>query len=301
MNNLILREWNNQKIRQREDNYICLTDMCKACEKQFAKWYRLDSTKEYLEELSKATGIPVSTENPDIQIRTSAENPLSQGIQALVEIYKGGTPELQGTWGHRKVALRLAQWLSPKFAIQVDTWIEELLTTGNVNLKETQKLPQTYLEALKELVASEEKRQLAEKNAKQTQGKLNEAEDVLDTYRAILSPESCLTVAEVAKALGVKNLGRNNLFSYLRRKDFIQQKPSVEPYQNRIDQELAVVDLLTINKGSKQDTTPQTKLTFKGLEWLIKKLIADNYPVNTTAKVVWDHYNGQQSQQHQQT
>jgi hypothetical protein len=178
MNNLIWREWNSQNIRQREDNYICLTDMCKACEKQFAKWYRLDSTKEYLEELSKATGIPVSTENPDIQIRTTAENPQSQGIQALVEIYKGGTPDLQGTWGHRKVALRLAQWLSPKFAIQVDTWIEELLTTGSVNLKETQKLPQTYLEALKELVASEEKRQLAEENAKQTQGKLNEAEDV---------------------------------------------------------------------------------------------------------------------------
>jgi hypothetical protein len=167
MNNLILREWNNQKIRQREDNYICLTDMCKACGKQLKHWLENKSTTEYLNELSSVVGIPAT-----------AENPQSQEIKALVEINKGGTPELQGTWGHRKVALRLAQWLSPKFAIQVDTWIEELLTTGSVNLKETQKLPQTYLEALKELVASEEKRQLAEENAKYTQGKLNEAEDV---------------------------------------------------------------------------------------------------------------------------
>jgi len=179
--------------------------------------------------------------------------------------------------------------------------LPEIRKTGGYNLQEKFDIPQDYASALRLAADEYERRLQAEENAKQTQGKLNEAEDVLDTYRAILSPESCLTVAEVAKALGVKNLGRNNLFSYLRRKDFIQQKPSVEPYQNRIDQELAVVDLITINKGSKQDTTPQTKLTFKGLEWLIKKLIADNYPVNTTAKAVWDHYNGQQGQQHQQT
>lgn len=158
-------------------------------------------------------------------------------------------------------------------------------------IQKTQKLPQTYLEALKELVDSEEKRQLAEEKAKQTQGKLNEAEDVLETYRSILSPESCLTVAQVSKALGINGLGRNKLFDYLRRKDFIQQKPSVEPYQRRIDQELAVVDLTTINRGDKKVTTPQAKLTFKGLEWLVKNLKSDGYPVHTDAQAIWDFYN----------
>lgn len=277
MNNLILREWNNQNIRQREDNYICLTDMCKACGKNLGHWLENKSTREYLEELSSVIGIP-----------TTAKNPQSQGIQALVEINQGGTPELQGTWGHRKVALRLAQWLSPKFAIQVDAWIEELLTTGSVDLNSN--IPQDYASALRAAAAEYERRLKAEENAKQTQGKLNEAEDVLETYRSILSPESCLTVAQVAKALGINGLGRNNLFSYLRRKDFIQQKPSVEPYQNRIDQELAVVDLMTISKGSDQVTKPQTKITFKGLEWLIKKLKADKFPVKTSAKAIWDYY-----------
>lgn len=280
MNNLILREWNNQNIRQREDNYVCLTDMCKACGKRFNNWYQLNSTIEYLEELSSVTGIPAT-----------AENPKTQGVQALVEIIKGGTPELQGTWGHRKVALRLAQWLSPKFAIQVDTWVEELLITGNVDLNSN--IPQDYASALRLAADEYERRLQAEEKAKETQGKLNEAEDTLDAYRAILSPESCLTVGQVAQALGITGLGRNNMFKYLRRKDFIKQKPSQEPYQKRIDEELAVVDLLTIKVGHKEVTKPQTKLTFKGLEWLIKKLKASKFSVNTSAKAVWDYYNGQ--------
>ena len=35
----------------------------------------------------------------------------------------------------------------------------------------------------------------------------------------------------------------------------------------------------------------QTKFTFKGLKWLTNTLIADNYPINTTAEVIWDYYN----------
>jgi prophage antirepressor-like protein len=177
--------------------------------------------------------------------------------------------------------------------------LPEIRKTGGYNLKENQKLPQTYLEALKELVTTEEKRQLAETRAEEaeeesevTQSLLDEAEDTLEAYRAILSPESCLTVGQVAQALNIPKLGRNNLFKYLRRKHFIKQN-SQEPYQNRIEQELAVVDLVTINVNHKKVTNPQTKLTFKGLEWLIKKLKANKFPVNTSAKVIWDYYNTQ--------
>lgn len=35
-----------------------------------------------------------------------------------------------GTWAHQKIALRVAQKLSPDFAIWVDTRLEELITTG---------------------------------------------------------------------------------------------------------------------------------------------------------------------------
>lgn len=58
----------------------------------------------------------------------------NQDFQALVEIRKGGDVSRTGTWGHPKVAIRFAQWCSDDFAIQVDTWIEELLTTGKVEI-----------------------------------------------------------------------------------------------------------------------------------------------------------------------
>lgn len=104
----IIRSWNGRTIRQREDGYLSLTDMAQACGKEFRDWNRLDGSKRYIEALSSDVGICTSQ---------------------LIEIRKGNTSEYeQGTWGHRKVAIRFAQWCSDEFAVQVDTWIEELLT-----------------------------------------------------------------------------------------------------------------------------------------------------------------------------
>lgn len=77
-------------------------------------------------------------------------------------IVKKGAPNLGGgTWAHQKVALRVAQKLSPDFAVIVDTWIEKLLMEGKVELRPA--IPQTYSEALRQLadeVEAKEKAQL---------------------------------------------------------------------------------------------------------------------------------------------
>lgn len=46
----------------------------------------------------------------------------------LLIVNRGGNNN--GTWAHQKVALRVAQKLSPEFAVWVDSKLEELLTTG---------------------------------------------------------------------------------------------------------------------------------------------------------------------------
>jgi hypothetical protein len=46
-------------------------------------------------------------------------------ITELVQSIRGGTPELQGTWVHPQVAIALAQWLSPEFAVKVTKWERE--------------------------------------------------------------------------------------------------------------------------------------------------------------------------------
>ncbi len=116
------REFNGIRIRQRtSDNYLDATAMCKATGKLFADYQRLKTTQEFLEELSTDIGIPITS---DMGI------PISQ----LIESKKGNTEKFeQGTWVHPQVSINLAQWCSPKFAVQVTKWVFELMTKGHVS------------------------------------------------------------------------------------------------------------------------------------------------------------------------
>lgn len=120
MDSNILRSWNEKTIRHRADGYLSLTDMAQSTDKKVNDWLRLDSTKSYLKSLSSVAGIPVAVD--------------SVKVPALVQRVSGGVPSEQGTWGHRKVAIRFAQWCSDDFAIQVDSWVEELFDTGSVSI-----------------------------------------------------------------------------------------------------------------------------------------------------------------------
>jgi hypothetical protein len=120
MTNLIIREFNGKKIRHREDGFMSLTDMCQATGKRFSNWYQLDSTKEYLKALQSKHYCDRS--NAPIEVSTGGDH--STG--------------LTGTWGDRHVAIRLAQWLSPEFALQVDEWVLELMNKGSVSIKAEQ-------------------------------------------------------------------------------------------------------------------------------------------------------------------
>lgn len=89
--------------QRRDDGYIDATAMCRAYGKLFADYHRLDSTKEFLAEL---------TADPDMG------NP----ITALVDSRRGGDNR-GNTWVHPEVAIDLAQWLSPKFRVRVNRWV----------------------------------------------------------------------------------------------------------------------------------------------------------------------------------
>ena len=65
--------------------------------KLFNDFGRLKATQEYLEALTAKH--------------------YGNSRNAPVESNVGGSPETTGTWGDRRVALRLAQWISPEFAL----------------------------------------------------------------------------------------------------------------------------------------------------------------------------------------
>jgi len=116
-NQLAIHTFNDTPIQQRSlDGYMDATACCKATGKQFHDYRRLQSTQDFLNVLNAETGIPL----------TELINTL-QGIHVVQ----------QGTWVHPLVAINLAQWCSPQFAVFVSKLVMQWMQTG---AKPTKKL-----------------------------------------------------------------------------------------------------------------------------------------------------------------
>ena len=93
---------------------VNLTQMAKPFGKgkKPANWLRIDETKEYLECLSQVL---------DNQRCADMRNIDSQEVSELIVVRQGNPLREQGTWcTDYRIAMRFAQWLSPKFSIMVD-------------------------------------------------------------------------------------------------------------------------------------------------------------------------------------
>ncbi|KYC42083.1 hypothetical protein WA1_18955 [Scytonema hofmannii PCC 7110] len=117
--NLLTHDWNGNPITQLTTEtaiakftipatYVNATQMCRAHNKQFNDYARLDSTKTYWEALSTETGIPVS------------------GL--VVSIKGGNNKQAQGTWTHPEIAIDLAQWVNVEFRIWANRALRKLMT-----------------------------------------------------------------------------------------------------------------------------------------------------------------------------
>jgi len=112
-NSMVQHVFNGVLILARGDGYWNATAMCQATGKRLNNYLRNQATQDFLTELSSVTRIPVTE---------------------LVQVNYGGNPVLQGTWIHRRVAVHLAQWADPAFAVRVTGWVEELLAKGRVEI-----------------------------------------------------------------------------------------------------------------------------------------------------------------------
>lgn len=95
-------------------------------------------------------------------------------------------------------------------------------------LKQAQQpqLPQTYLEALKSLVASEEERIRLEEEKKLL---IEEKGQLQSTLNKFLSTKGLYDIGTFAKVLDIPKLGRNNMFKWFKTHNYLMS--SNEPYQ----------------------------------------------------------------------
>jgi hypothetical protein len=122
---LIQHDIDGAIVSQRaSDGYLNATAMCAAAGKRWNNYWQNDTSKDFAAELATDTGIPVS---------------------ALIQSAKGGLPEEQGTWVHPYVAIHLAQWLSPRFAVQVSKWVYNFTTDLRHAAGELNRLIDGYL------------------------------------------------------------------------------------------------------------------------------------------------------------
>lgn len=133
--------------------------------------------------------------------------------------------------------------------------------TGGYNL------PTTYKDALQQLLIQvEENEKLALENT--------EMKPKADFYDCVTDSKDAIQMADVAKVLAFKNIGRNKLFNYLRNKKVLQEDN--KPYQRYIDNGWfrTVESKYTDSKGNTHINI--TTLVYqKGVDGIRKMLVKD--------------------------
>ena len=134
-----------------------------------------------------------------------------------------------------------------------------------------QQAPQDYLSALKQLVAAEEERiKLQQKNQEQ-QLLLEEQQPKVEFYDDVAGSKDAVAMKEVAKVLGIKGLGRNKLFKFLRDKKILDRNNM--PYQEYVDRGYFRVIEQRYNTNNGDIKITFTTLVYnKGIEYIRKLL-----------------------------
>lgn len=99
MSAIAFHPFNSLPVGQRlQDGYLNATAMCQASDKQFNDYFRLKTAQDFLDALSRSTGIPVDL---------------------LVQKIVTGVNENRGTWVHPLVAVNagaIAGYVAAQFA-----------------------------------------------------------------------------------------------------------------------------------------------------------------------------------------
>lgn len=188
--------YNNTVIQRREDGFINLTQMCNANGKRIDHWKELKSTGAYINALQ--VNYPGSR---------------------VVETEEGANG---GTWGHPSLAINLARWISPEFAVWCDGHIFCLMETGKTELAQQPKAqiqPDQLLSLIDqvfanvpikpELVAGIKLNAVVEIAPAIAPHALNEARQLLIVNTA--QPHGLLTATQIGKELGLSGQAINKL------------------------------------------------------------------------------------------
>lgn len=134
--------------------------------------------------------------------------------------------------------------------------------TGSYNL------PTTYKDALKQLLVQvEENEKLALEN--------KEMQPKAEFFDAVADSKDAIPIGNVAKVLGIKGMGRNNLFEFLRQKSILDRNNI--PYQVFVDKGWFRVVEQRYTKNGEQCISFKTLVYQKGVDGIRRALLKEGF------------------------
>lgn len=191
MNTLTIFNYNGNSITFNNGDSVMVnaTEMAKPFGKRPLEWLSNQSTKDYIDALSKVRNLTLAD---------------------LVIVRKGG--DSPGTWMHEDVAIEFARWLAPEFAIWTNDRFKELMTTGTTSLMSDDDKILCAFNILQNRVNL-----LAEKN-KQLTTKIEEDKPKVATAELFVASKDSISVRQFSMILCSKGYrtGRTRLFQWFR-------------------------------------------------------------------------------------
>ena len=216
----------------------------------------------------------------DLQV-TPTKNRLKQDGVSLIKVIDSLGREQEATFINEQNLYKVIMRSDKPQAEPFQDWVcgevlPSIRKTGAYSVQP--KTPQTYLEALKSLVAAEEEKERLQLEVKKRDEQIAEdAPRVLFSKAVETAKRSCL-VAELAKILqqnGV-NIGQNRLFAWMRGNGYLCSKGQYynQPTQKAMELGLFELKQTAINKpdGSVLVSTT-TKVTGNGQVYFVNKFL----------------------------
>lgn len=216
----------------------------------------------------------------DLQV-TPTKNRLKQDGVSLIKVIDSLGREQEATFINEQNLYKVIMRSDKPQAEPFQDWVcgevlPSIRKTGSYSVQP--KTPQTYLEALKSLVAAEEEKERLQLEVKKRDEQIAEdAPRVLFSKAVETAKRSCL-VSELAKILrqnGI-DMGQNRLFDWMRRKGYLCSKGQYynQPTQKAMELGLFELKQTSINKpdGSVLVSTT-TKVTGKGQIYFVDKFL----------------------------
>lgn len=188
------------------------------------------------------------------QLESDAGIPASE----LIRVVKGGIPQEQGTWMHRKIAIAFAMWLSPKFYSWCLGKIDEIINQGY---------------AFRD--AEIQKRDI---EIQKLQGEVGNLSNILQSqapqvsyYNNVLTYSGlAYSTEEICKSLGL-GCGPKELLKRLENFGYIYRRGKIWHLSSKFDDcgyTVSTTKLVKSKKTGKEFAKPVKKWTESGKHWI---------------------------------